>query len=244
MIRKNGRTARRIRKLLRHVYKPAFADNFGILLPMRHALISPGIAKEIYSGEYERKEAEIVSRRLEPQDVVMEVGAGIGFLSAYCAKQIGGDHVFAYEANPALLEVIGLTYAANQVSPTIRNVMLGEGEARRRFQVEAEFWASSAHTGKSGNTGTAKEIDVEQIDLNQEIARVRPTFMIVDIEGGEAELFLHAELSGVRKICVETHAHVLGDDGVTDMLAHLFQQGFCLDTGIARKNVLYLYRRQ
>ncbi len=240
IIRKHGRTARRLRKLLRHIHRPQFADNFGVRLPLKHALISPSIAKEIYFGEYERKEAEIVSNRLDASDVVMEVGAGIGFLSAYCAKRIGDARVFAYEANPALMEVIALTYATNGVRPAVRCALLGQGTGRKRFYIEQDFWASSANAASTG----AREIEVEQIDLNAEIARIRPTFMIVDIEGGEADLFATADLSGVYKICVETHAHVLGNDGVTAMLAKLFAQGFCLDTGMTRKYVFYLYRPQ
>jgi len=241
MIRKNGRTARRLRKLLWRIRKPEFADNFGVLLPVRHPLISPGIAREIGFGEYERKEAEIVSQRLAEDDIVMEVGAGIGFLSAYCARRIGSDRVFAYEANPALMEIIATTHAANGVRPQVRNAMLGRGNGRQRFFVDREFWASSAHRAEGDG---AQAIEVARIDLNEEIARVRPTFMIVDIEGGEAELFALADLAGVRKICVETHAQVLGNDGVTAMLARLFSQGFCLDTGMTRKYVFYLYRPQ
>jgi len=104
--------------------------------------------------------------------------------------------------------------------------------------VEDEFWASSANL----NSGKGREIEVEQIDLNSEIARVRPTFLIVDIEGGEGDLFALADLSGVKKICVETHAHVIGNNGVSRMLAHLFAQGFCLDLGLIQKYVFFLYR--
>lgn len=241
MLRKNGRTLRRFRKLLRPFMRPALAANFGILLPLRHPLISPGIGKEIYFGDYERKEAEIVSQRIESSDVVMEIGAGIGFLSAYCARRIGSERVFAYEANPSLMEVIDQTYAANGVNPSIRNVMLAEGAGRARFYVEPEFWASTTVKESARN---AQEIEVEQLDLNTEIARVQPTFLIVDIEGGEGELFPLADLSGVRKICLETHPHVLGNDGVTRLLALLFASGFVLDLGIIRKNVVYLYRPQ
>jgi len=241
VIRKKGRTARRLRKLVRPIYKPDFADNFGILLPLKHPLITPGIAKEIYFGDYERKEATIVSQRLEADDVVMEIGAGIGFLSAYCAKNIGSERVFAYDANPALADIVATTYEANDIQPTFRTAMLGKGVGKARFFVEAEFWASSANQDISGRS---KEIEVDRIDLNEEIARIRPTFMIVDIEGGEADLFALADLSGVKKICVETHAHVLGNDGVTNMLAGLFQQGFCLDLGMIQKYVFYLYRPQ
>lgn len=234
-----GRTARRIRRLIKPVYNPEFADNFGVMLPLRHALITPDIAKEIYYGDYERKEAEIVTKRLEASDVVMEIGAGIGFLSAYCAKQIGSERVFAYDANPALMEIIDRTYEANGVQPSIRNAMLGQGAGRARFFVEEEFWAST--TVKEG-TRNAQEIEVEQLDLNSEIARIRPSFLIVDIEGGETELFPLADLSGVQKICVETHPHILGNTGVTRLLNLLFERGFCLDVSLIRKNVFFLYR--
>lgn len=241
MIRKKGRTTRRLRRLVRSIYKPEFADNFGVLLPLKHPLITPGIAKEIYFGDYEKKEATIVSQRLEADDVVMEIGAGIGFLSAYCAKKIGSERVFAYDANPALADIVATTYRANGVQPAFRTAMLGKGAGQARFFVEEEFWASSANQDSSGRS---KEIEVDQIDLNEEIARLRPTFMIVDIEGGEADLFALADLSGVKKICVETHAHVLGNDGVTHMLEALFRQGFCLDLGMIQKYVFYLYRPQ
>lgn len=239
VFRRKGRTARRLRRLVRPVYRPQFADNFGVMLPMRHELITADIAKEIYFGDYERKEAEIVSQRLEDEDVVMEIGAGIGFLSAYCAKRVGSDRVFAYDANPALMDLIALTHAANRVNPQVRNAMLGRGAGRARFFVEREFWAS---TKVKEGTRDAREIEVEQLDLNAEIERIRPTFLIVDIEGGEAEFFALARLAGVRKICVETHAHVLGYEGVTRMLQHLFEQGFALDTGMIRKHVFFLYR--
>ncbi|MBL8473235.1 MAG: FkbM family methyltransferase [Rhodocyclaceae bacterium] len=239
MIRKQGRTARRLRKLLRRFHTPAYADNFGVLLPVKHPLISPGIGKEICLGDYERKEAEIVTQRLEAGDVVMEIGAGIGFLSAYCAKRIGGERVFAYEANPALMEVIRDTYAVNGVTPSLRNVMLAEGAGTARFFVEEEFWASTTVREATRN---AREIEVEQVDLNREIARVQPTFLIVDIEGGEADLFPLADLSGVQKICVETHPHTLGNGGVSRLLALLFERGFVLDISLIRKNVFFLYR--
>lgn len=238
MTDKKSRTTRRLRKLAQHFYTPEYADNFGVQLPLKHPLITAGIGKEIYFGDYERKEATIVSKRLEENDIVMEIGAGIGFLSTYCAKKIGSERVFAYDANPALAKVVAQTYAANQVLPFFRTALLGDGTGTARFFVEDEFWASSANMG----SGKSRQIEVEQIDLNQEIARVRPTFLIVDIEGGEGDLFALADLSGVKKICVETHAHIIGNDGVSQMLAHLFAQGFCLDLGIIQKYVFYLYR--
>ncbi len=238
MIRKGGRTERRMRKLMWKLRTPQAAVLSGVRLPIRHALIAPHIRKEIALGGYERKEVEILERRLAPGDRVLEVGAGIGFLTCWCAKRVGSDKVFSFEANPALLELIAATCRENGVSPTVRNAVLAKSESRCRFYVEPEFWASSL----SRRSEQAQEVWVPQADLNVEMARIQPSFLLVDIEGGELEFFNYAELRTVQKICVEVHPDVIGDDGITLMLGRLFAQGFVLDCQIFRKNVLFLYR--
>lgn len=235
-MRKNGRTARKLKKIAWRFKKPDWADNHGIMLPVRHAMVSPGIAREIYFGDYEAKEIEIISKRLAADDVVFEVGAGLGYLSAYCAKRTGGEKVFTYEANPELIPLIRETHARNGVAPTVTNALLARGDGEREFRLEDDFWASSAHRG-SGRAITAK-----QLDLDSELARIRPSFMIVDIEGGEAEFFAGADLSTVRKICVETHPDVLGDRVLSEMFAGLVAKGFALDFSLIRKNVFFFHR--
>jgi len=168
----------------------------------------------------------------------MEVGAGIGFLSALCARAVGNDQVFAYEANPQLLEVIGQVHALNGVAPTVVNAMLGEGTGEREFFLEKDYWASSLIRGSA----EAQAIRVPQIDRDEEIRRRAPTFLIVDIEGGEYEFFSGIDLTTVRKICIETHPHVLGNRRVSEILGWLFAAGFSLDFSCMRKNVYFLYR--
>lgn len=237
-MRRRSRTARRIKKLLWRVHVPGWVDHHGVLLPTEGPGISPQIRRQIFFGEYEDKEIEIVAKRLASDDVVMEVGAGIGFLSAYCARRLGSARVFAYEANPALMDIIAATYRANGVAPAVRNVLLGRGAGEREFHVEPEFWASSTLPGSA----QARTIRVPQQDLGAELARVRPSFLIVDIEGGEVEFFDAADLAGVRKICVETHPALHANRVLSEMLARLIGQGFALDFTLMRKNVLYLCR--
>lgn len=237
MLREGGRTRKRLKKLLQPFYVPRYVSNHGVLLPTRYPLLTKGIRRQIYFGEYESKEAEIVSRRLEKDDVVMEVGAGIGFLSALCARRIGSEKVFAYEANPALFELIAMTHRINGVAPVVENAILGKENGERLFYLEKEFWASST-TVKTN----AQAILVSQKDLNSELAKRRPTFLIVDIEGGEKEFFAVANLDTVRKICIETHPGILSNEEITDLFELLFRQGFVLDFSLIRKNVFYLYR--
>lgn len=235
-MRTNDRILRRLRKLAWRFHRPAWADHHGVLLPVTHPLISPGIAKQIYLGDYEAKELEIVSRRLEADDVFFEVGAGLGFLSTYCAQKIGSSRVFAYEAHPGLIPLIQETYARNGVTPELTHALLAQGNGEREFHVAADFWASSAHRPEG------EAIMARQIDVNEELARIKPSFLMVDIEGGEAELLACAHLEPVRKLCIETHPDVLGNKALSEMFASLITRGFSLDFTLMRKNVFFFQR--
>ena len=238
MIRPGGKSEKRIKRILWHLPKGEYSTNFGVQLPIKHPAITPPILKDIFFGVYESKEAELVQKKLAANDVVMEVGAGIGFLSALSAKVVGSERVFAYEANPQLMAVIKQVHQLNQVAPTVSNVLLGEGEGECTFWLEKDYWASSLIQGSSDAT----PIRVRQIDLNQEIRRIRPSFMILDIEGGEYEFLRHARLDPIRKMVIEVHPHVLGYTRISEMLGWLFAAGFALDLGNMRKNVFYLFK--
>ena len=71
----------------------------GVKIPVSRAL-SDNIRAALYDGYYESAELRTIHSKLEPEDRVMEIGAGIGFISSCCAKKIGSDRVLAYEANP------------------------------------------------------------------------------------------------------------------------------------------------
>lgn len=233
-----GRADRRWRKIKWKFTSPEWATNYGVDLPLRHPAITAPIRKDIFFGGYEAKEAGLVQKFIAPDDVVFEVGAGIGFLSSLCAKVVGNDNVHAYEANPQLLPIIREVHQKNGVAPHVYNVLLGQGEAERTFWLEPDYWASSLIQGSPA----AKPIQIPQIDLNSELERIRPSFLIVDIEGGEYEFFEHIDLSTIRKICIEVHPHVLGDERVCEILSWLFARGFSLEIGFMRKFVFYLYR--
>lgn len=238
MIRPGGKTEKRLKRVLWHFPKAEYSTNFGVRLPMKHPAVTPPILKDIFFGVYESKEAELVKKKIAADDVVMEVGAGIGFLSALSAKAVGSERVFAYEANPQLMEVIKHVHELNQVAPTVSNVLLGEGEGERDFWLAKDYWASSLIQGSEDAT----RIRVRQIDLNQEIQRIQPSFMVLDIEGGEYEFLRRARLDPIRKIVIEVHPHVLGYARISEMLGWLFAAGFALDLGNLRKNVLYLFK--
>jgi FkbM family methyltransferase len=235
-MRPDGRTIRRLKKLRWSLHRPSWTTCHGVRLPVKHPLISAHIAREIFLGDYEREEIAIISEHLHPQDVVLEVGTGLGFLSAYCARRTKSERVFTFEANPSLVPLIEETYRRNDIRPQLVNAVLAEGTGSREFFVDSDFWASSSLVARGSS------IQVPQLDLNSEIRRIRPTFLIVDIEGGESEFFATADLTGVRKICVETHPHILGDAALSEMLGRLVGSGFVIDMDSVKNGVFFLYR--
>jgi FkbM family methyltransferase len=183
---------------------------------------SPEIRRLIYRERYERGEARCLLACLEPQDVVLEVGAGRGYLTTLAALHVGSERVFAYEANPALLPLIEATFAGNGVCPHLTHAVLGAGAGTATFFVEEHYLSSS----RQQRSAEARPVAVPQLDAATELARIRPTVVILDIEGGEATLVPLFDWRSVAKIVLEIHPALLGPDGTRAVLDHLTGQGF------------------
>lgn len=187
-------------------------------------LASARIRRAIYDGYYEAPELRLVKQHLQPDDRVMEIGAGIGLLSGFSAKMIGSERVFAFEANPALEIAIRENYALNHVAPTLGMALIGHGEGERDFFVGKNFWASSIYQKAEG----ARPIKVPILDFNTTLRSIDPTFLYIDIEGGEYDLIPGADFHNVRKLLIEIHDWALTEEQVASTIQKLEKHGFVL----------------
>lgn len=55
--------------------------------------MTPFQVQKLIEGRHTREERRLLIHRLDPDDVVMELGGGIGMLAIACALKIGGDRV-------------------------------------------------------------------------------------------------------------------------------------------------------
>jgi FkbM family methyltransferase len=184
--------------------------------------MSPRVERAVWSGRYEREELRLIREVLSPSDVVLEVGAGLGLVSSYCAKRVGSTRVFAYEANPDLEPFIRETYALNQVSPTLEMCAVGSGSGLVTLYRDKHLFSSST----TRRNARAVPLEVRVRPLGAIVEEVRPTLLIVDAEGGEADMFGGAQLSSVTRLIVELHQRVIGEAGVQRVRATLREQGF------------------
>ena len=115
--------------------------------------------------------------------------------------------------------------------------LLGEDAGSITFWVLETFWGSSTIKRHP----KAKPIQVPMKRFNDELGRLRPSFLIMDIEGGELDFIRYARLDGVRKVCIELHPHIIGTAGVAKVEEFFSREGFCEDHAISDpEHKLYL----
>jgi FkbM family methyltransferase len=227
---------RRCAALRLRAWRQPFAILEGIKLDRGTGLTVP-IFKSIDDGRYELPEANIVRHALQPDDVVLKLGTGLGFISWPCARVVGCDNVYSFEANPALRPVILKNYQLNSLSPQLDISLLGETSGAIIFYFITGFWSSSTIKRHP----RAKPIQVPMKCFNDELARIRPSFLIIDIEGGEHDFIRYASLDGVRKVCIELHPPVTGSWVVAKVEAFSSARDFSMSLHypIPRTNSLY-----
>ena len=194
---------------------------------------------KLLCGRHTRHERQLMIPLLEPDDVVMELGGGIGMLSTACSLKIGGDRVHSYEANPTMESLIRKNYELNGVKPHLKMCMLDEKPGSCTFHVSEHFARSSAYQLKDQGETKAYEVPVES--LNDEIHRIKPTVLIMDVQGSEGKLLGFADLSNVQKLLVEVHSNVIGISRVNELRRQLRNQGF---SEVNRAGQSFLYIRE
>lgn len=207
---------------------------------IRSRLISPAVFREIETGRYEGEEIACVLLNIEPDDVVLELGAGIGALSSVILTRKRAAAWVCVEANPELIPLIRKNHKLNALGnvEVISGMLSNEPEPEEHdFYVTEDFWASSL-------TRPAVFKEIKKIPghrFRDILAQYRPTFIICDIEGGEYELFTsRVDLAGVRKLCIETHP--APRESLEGLSAFLAGEGFLPDRPPPRLGVNYWRR--
>lgn len=213
-------------------------DLDGIAVPLGGHL-TPTIRRELEAGEYEQAELAVLRDLLEPDDIVMEVGTGLGFLSAWCAQIVGSERIFTFEANPALESAIRDLYALNNVSPNLEMSMLAASAGHAKFYPRREFWASSAIAGNE----SVGSITVPTRAFGEVRAKIGPNLLIVDIEGGELELMRHVRLDGIERVLIELHPEVIGEEGCETVAVTLAEAGYAVAPAIRGSDTVFGFER-
>lgn len=188
----------------------------GMKFPLDTTLLSLRMRRLLRHELYEEREFNAVSAMARRDDVVIELGAGMGYMSTTAAVKCKAKEVHAYEANPRMIPYIQEVYRLNNATQArVINAVLGPKPGSVNYYIRQEFTESSMMAEATGPLSPV--IAVEQVpvlDVAEEFRRIAPTFLICDIEGAEADLLPLADLSTLRCAVIEVHPQWIGEAGV------------------------------
>lgn len=216
-------------------------ESHGVLIPYQKSIITPAIEDAIDSGTFEAEEALQLQYIVEPGDRVLEIGAGIGFISTLLARHSSVDKVIAVEANPRLLPYMQDLHDLNGVTKVVRKnaVLTNAPLDSMTFYLRKDFWMGSLSSGPNPYLET---VEVPTASLDNLLASEAISLIVCDVEGAESFLFADADLSSVTRVYLELHDHVTGLKGVHDLFSALGERGFTYDPRYSEKSVV-LFRK-
>ncbi|MDQ7071584.1 MAG: FkbM family methyltransferase [Rhodobacterales bacterium] len=201
-----------------------FIKSRGMKFPKNSDFITGPIRGALRAGNYEQRETETVLKVVQKDDVVIELGAGIGYMSTLVATKRQVKSVHAFEANPHLISYIKDVHKANDVeNVTVTNAILGPRKGQVDFFVRKNFIGSSMQEVKGTNVVSVEKIEV--LNANSVFKKIKPTVLICDIEGAEADLFPALDLTGLRAAIVELHPQWIGQKGVQAVFDAMHKAG-------------------
>ena len=229
--------ARMAGALSRNLPRPAGIEfvRFGsspIEIAVAAPVVSDRVRSQIIAGAYERKEARSVPDLLDGDEVVVELGAGVGLISTLAMRSGRAREVHTFEADERLLPLIEATHRRNGVQncQVYNFAVTGDPEAVARGYIDlslrGNFRANSIHSAKPGKKQRTR---VNAKSLAAIIEEHHPTVLIVDIEGAEDQLFTGVDLSGVRRVSLEIHPKHIGTEGVRRVFDTLHAAGLIYD---------------
>lgn len=231
-------------RLTRKLFQPGQIQIGRVRIDLREWAFSKEARQLLYIDRYEYKERQIIEQLLRPDDIVLELGSGIGIVTITCCQITGSERVHTFEANPRLEAILRRNFELNGVAPHLQMAMISSQSGTEDFHISDFFLSSSRYESAVRASPQAFECQtVPTVSLRQVLEEIRPTFLVVDIEGSELE-FLNPEvdLSSVERICMEVHPAKIGDEQTSRLIENLMQRGFWLSLNQSEGIVLYFER--
>jgi FkbM family methyltransferase len=153
----------------------------GVLVPP-HPRIGTLVLAKIIRERYENDECRLIREHVPDGSNVVDLGAGIGFTSAFAARCVDGiqTHV-AVEANPELIPVLRRTRELNECEFEIINAAYTTSGSSVRFERGQSLTRSSIYRAEEGSETvspvTLREL-IDTYDLSEFV-------LVADIEGTE-----------------------------------------------------------
>lgn len=216
---------RELRYRYRKLIKPTKVSLHGIAVDLKQADLPYSIWKALAQETYEAPEVEAIVAFCRPGMRVVELGAGLGVTSLVLASIVGAENLFCFEANPFAVRAARRNFRTNKQAIFLRNriaVGAADGTTVDFFVHKDPLCSSRIDRGQ-----TRRAIRVPTFGLEPFAAEHGIHTLVMDIEGGEADLLLECgPLETIKLIIMEEHPALVGAERLAAMHARLAELGF------------------
>ncbi|TSC88415.1 MAG: FkbM family methyltransferase [Microgenomates group bacterium Gr01-1014_16] len=162
----------------------------------------------ILNGVWEEFETEVFKKNLKRGDVVLDIGANIGYHTLIAAEIVGNNgHVYAFEPDSKNFGVLKRNVEVNGY----KNVILVNKALSDKNGVGKLFLSTEDNHGDFrifGSNDDRKSVDIELVRLDSFFGNHIPKINVIkiDVQGAEALIFKGASktLKAIKKIKVFT----------------------------------------
>jgi len=213
-----------------------FIKSRGLKFPKDGTYLTGKVRGLLRAGDYERDLTAAALKATREGDTVLDLGCGLGFVSGMIAKRRNIKEIHGFDGNATLLTYAEAMLATNGISNvTLTAGVLGKRKSSVPFYVRAPFAASSL-TPIEGEE--AEEVKVEMQNIKTVLSAIKPTVIICDIEGGEAELLDGVTLKDVRQVVVKLHPGPIGHAGIRTVFDAMSKAGLAYDPRLSAGRIV------
>lgn len=176
---------------MKQVIKTRF--KFKMFVDPHDQVISRRIKKK---GFYDRKGSQIIQSTLKKNDIIVNIGAHIGYFSLMAALKVGnGGHVFAFEPAPVNFHLLLKNIKLNKFK-NITAIRLAILDKKKK----TNLYFSDTNTGdhrvfNSGDHRKYIEVDAVSLDEFFDKRNKNINFIKIDVQGSEIKV-----LEGMKEI--------------------------------------------
>ncbi|MEL7098987.1 MAG: FkbM family methyltransferase [Pseudomonadota bacterium] len=210
----------------------------GVALPLSAAI--PGrIRGALKRGEYDAPLARAALDTGQAGDIVVDLGAGLGFTSALMTRRGKAAEVHAFEPQTELADIIREVHRLNNVTGSVTEATLGKRKGKADLHVGSHLLRASL-AFDPGQETCPQSIDV--LNAKTTLKSLKASLLICDIGGAEAAVLPDLDLSALRAVIVRLHPKLIGADGVREVFSCAQEAGLAYNPGASNGKIVSFVR--
>lgn len=197
-----------------------------------------GISKDLYLyKEREKFATECLKSFIKEDDVIIEIGANIGYYVLLETKIAKKGKIFAIEPMPFSRKLLTMNVKLNNVENVeIYHFAIGDQNKEQEFYIYKQINISGFNLKSYGNLVSTKKVRIMTLDnfIEKYLGDTLPTVLRMDVEGFEYNVIKGA-MNTIRncnelRIFMEIHPHILSQEQLNELLGILENNTFKIKT--------------